>query len=93
MDSQSDPNGHLETAQDPPASQTTRASGGVASRLSVRTGSQGGLCVELPSPSLRQAPPTITDNKRDFELDEVDAEVSKKTRAMCIDSTELSKLG
>ena len=56
----------------------------------VRTGSQRGLRVELPSPSLGHAPPTIAENEKDFELDEVDAEVSKKIRPTSVDSTELS---
>ena len=36
------------------------------------------------------APPTIAENEKDFELDEVDAEVSKKIRPTSVDSTELS---
>ena len=83
----------MDTAQtntDPPTFQATRASGGAASRLSVPTGSQRGLRVELPSPSLGHAPPTIAENEKDFELDEVDAEVSKKIRPTSVDSTELS---
>ena len=85
MDSQSDPNGpyrlrRLDTAQDPPASQTTQTSGGAASRLSVRTGSQCGLRIEPPPPhrAWGKRLPTIAENEEDFELDEVDAEVSKK---------------
>ena len=86
-DSQSDPNypyrlRRLDTAQtntDPPAFQATRASAGAASRLSVCTGSQRGLRIELPPHrAWGKRPPTIAENEEDFELDEVDAEVSKK---------------
>ena len=60
------------------------------SRLSVSTGSERGLRVELPSPALGgQAPPTIAENEKNFELDEVDAEVSKKIRPKSVDSVEL----
>ena len=100
--SQSDPNDpyHLRrfdttarTNTDPLASQATsyQAGGGTASRLSVPTGSERGLRVEPPSPALGgQAPPTIAENEKDFELDEVDAEVSKKSQPTGVDSTRLS---
>ncbi|OCB90278.1 OPT oligopeptide transporter [Sanghuangporus baumii] len=96
-DSQNDPNDpyrmrRLDTAQtntDPPASQ---ASGGAASRLSVPTGSERGLRVELPSPGMLQQspPPTIAENEKDSEIDEIDAEMSKKIRPTSVDSTELA---
>ena len=44
-------------------------------------GSERDLRVELPSLGLVQAPPMIVKSKKDFELDEVDAEVPKKIRA------------
>ena len=80
--------GYSPDQHDPPASQATRAGGGAASRLSVPTGSEHGLHVELAFPALGKAPPTTAENEKDFELDEVDAEVSKKTRPTSVDSTE-----
>ena len=83
----------MDTAQtntDLPAFQATRASAGAASRLSVLTGSERGLHIELPFPAPGKAPPTTVENKKDSELDEVDTEVSKKVRPTSVDITELS---
>ena len=60
-------------------------------RLSVSMGSERSLQArELPLPTVRKVPLMTAENEKDFEVDEVDAEVSKEIWPPSVDSTELS---